>query len=1573
MIRLPPNPPPWVAAYVGIPFREKGRSTGGVDCWGLVRLVYAERFGVLLPDLSDRYGASEDPRSTSPALESEAAPGGSWRLRGGSPTEVGSVAVFRVRGLPSHVGLAVAEGRFLHSIRGVDSVVEAWDSPLWRDRLVGWYDFVGPVEVRTRRSIFESVPGRIELPEGGTIEEMIRAGGIDPETPGVRVFLGDRVVPRGTWRHVRPKAGRRVTVGIVPEGGQDGGKTIARIVLTIAVIVAAIYLGPQIALGLGYTATGSAAAISTAVVGLAGTLAVNALIPPPRPELSGAGDGSSRISPTITGARNDVRRYAPIPVVLGTHRIVPPFGALPFTEIVGDDQYLRLLFVLGYGPLAIEDLRIGETAIDEFEGVEYEIRNGFPGEGPTSIYPGTVREENLAAALTAASGWALRTSEEADEVSIDFLFPNGLAEIESDGSRANRTVTLEIQYAPAGSGAWVTINLDSPADRRALDYFFRTPESVRLSNGTRTGTRIDWSQNAVFSDSPPVEISTKVDDYPRLSWEASGYIRVPTTGDYVFGIDGSDAADFEIDGNPVASYYGSHVATAAANYAAHPSPVLALTAGDHPFRFRVESRNTANIAAALGWKKPGDASFSTIPAANFFFRSSPYSWIHDLTQGYRFRVFDTIAFGGSLVVSDNRVDLIRRSVSFPVSRGQYDVRVRRVTPDSTSDRIVDSVVWSAIRAILNEEPILVANLARVALRIKATDQLNGVVDNFNALATSILPDYDSFTGEWVSRATQNPASLFRAILQGPANRKPVDTSRVAVSTLEEWHSANNVSGFRGNVVFDYEGTLFERLQIVSSLGRATFGMEDGKFSIVRDRVQTTPVQHFTPRNSSGFKGRRTFPDVPHALRVRFLNSEQGYQDDEVIVYDDGYTSANATRFESMELFGVTDPSLAWRHGRYHIAAGRLRPETFDLTVDFEHLVCRRGDLVLVTHDVPILGTAAGRIRQVVNDADGRPAVVEIDAAVTMESGHTYAMRVRKKDGTFVLVNIATNAGDQTILYLDSPIPVGQPAPEAGDLFGFGDRGYDSREMIVKSIQMGGDLSATLTLIDHAPAVHSADTGTIPPFDSGIVNPPVWDDGPEAPVIASIRSDDFVMVRGADGTLVPRIVVYLRRPSASNRPVPVTIQGRYREAGTGVPYRSVPSVPADGLSISFLPVEQGVEYELAVRYVAANGRVSRWVSDSEEVVGHDLPPPDVVSFSVDQLSDGTRRYVWDLGNEPPDVVGVRIRYATGGSGASWESMTNLLDGDGVLEGASPTDLAVPGSGSWRFAIKMVDRGGLESVNAVFYEKTLGPPPSNNVAWIEDAKSQRWPGTKTHCFVDSPGGGLVAGSQRTWATVRTPWSLWRSWNDEPWPEIEYEHPTVDVGFVFDFEPSVVVEADGDQVSTILFDYSIDGVVWNGYANIRSFEGRTVRARYFRSKVTVSNAAMYPIPALNEYAIILHAPTIVEVLDDLVTVALDSTYRIGPGHFYAPISSAAFAWIRTVSVSFNGTGAGWTWEIVNKNLSPGPEIRVYDSDGNPTDATVDVSVRGIRSSDGSTTSPLPGELRFNVARNAVFVSVL
>jgi hypothetical protein len=74
-----------------------------------------------------------------------------------------------------------------------------------------------------------------------------------------------------------------------------------------------------------------------------------------------------------------------------------------------------------------------------------------------------------------------------------------------------------------------------------------------------------------------------------------------------------------------------------------------------------------------------------------------------------------------------------------------------VTADPDDDRIVDEVHWTALRTIRTEEPIALGGLARTAVRIKASDELAGVVDQLNGIVGSILPDWDAATQSWIPR------------------------------------------------------------------------------------------------------------------------------------------------------------------------------------------------------------------------------------------------------------------------------------------------------------------------------------------------------------------------------------------------------------------------------------------------------------------------------------------------------------------------------------------------------------------------------------------------------------------------------------------------------------------------------------------------------------------------------------------------------------------------------------------------------------------------------------------------------
>lgn len=61
--------PAWASDYIGLPFADHGRTREGADCWGLVRLVYAEVFNLALPSYASTYTDAHDQASVSAAVE----------------------------------------------------------------------------------------------------------------------------------------------------------------------------------------------------------------------------------------------------------------------------------------------------------------------------------------------------------------------------------------------------------------------------------------------------------------------------------------------------------------------------------------------------------------------------------------------------------------------------------------------------------------------------------------------------------------------------------------------------------------------------------------------------------------------------------------------------------------------------------------------------------------------------------------------------------------------------------------------------------------------------------------------------------------------------------------------------------------------------------------------------------------------------------------------------------------------------------------------------------------------------------------------------------------------------------------------------------------------------------------------------------------------------------------------------------------------------------------------------------------------------------------------------------------
>jgi hypothetical protein len=1110
----------------------------------------------------------------------------------------------------------------------------------------------------------------IEAPEAETLQDMVdvAAAGLPRSyRDHLQVWLGEHRIDSRYWHVTRPKTEATVYIRVRPQGGR-GGKNILRAVIMIAIIaVAVFFLGPAafaaggwLGLSLGAAAAAAASAAAVAAVSLVAMLALNALIPPP-----GLTNQIDNKDPrySLTGSQNRYAPYAPIPRVFGKVKIFPLLAARPFTEVVGKHQYLRMLLLVGWGPIQVTDIRIGNSPITAFRNVEYEIHEGGPsgwaGNDPITLYNRRVTEQDLSLELIYTVPAAFQTTAaNTVEIACDITFPIGMIEYEDDGDRDSRVVRHKFEYRVAGSGG-------------------------------------GWT-NAPLID----------DDEIRV--EAGGVMR--STG-----------------------------------------------------------------------KTP---------------------------------------------------EVVRHTARWTVPEGQYEVRVTRQTvaglnPSPDGDAELDRSFWTVLRSFSTDEPVVQEGVCLIAIRMQATDQLNGVPSTISCIAESYLPTTVNGT-TWNYEITQSPAWAYADVLRRRGGVEFLPDSRIDVAGIMSWATAcaaapptgTDLDRWTFNGVIE-GGSVFEALRHIASIGRAGYTLKDGKHSVVRDIVQSTPVQHITPANSWGYSGSRTFADLPHALRIEFVNAEADYVVDERVVYADGYDDTNATKFEVMSMLGATSPELVFREGRYHLAVGTLRPEEHRISMDVENLRCTLGDRVQLSHDVISVGKGFGRIVSLATSGANTTGFV-LDGEVEFENNETYALRVREADGSTSLRTVTANGGTFNKLglsefnggYMPNPpgyaggdvLTTGQAAPDGtsnavklvpstvlglhggyggntftgentlsiyakaagykrlgfrvwdgslyqmrvtfdveagtvvlleagtagmeevegypgwwrvwitgssgvlmgihgievlndsstvqtaysgdgtsgmylfglqcvegdqpgyyvktttssgayggftdtlacsaettaggpagGDLFMFGESGIESLPAMVKRIEPGDDLSAVLTLVPYDAAIYTADTGSIPAFNSYLEGD--FDRTAPEPPIVTLRSGESAKDVLSDGTVVHRLAVDIASPPSSR----ITIAGWEVQYRLNLDENWSPVGllwPASTTTVFITPVTVGAAYEVRVRSKGTNGLYSDWEQPADHTVtGNTVPPQPPTGGAV--FAGPGYNFVYWINPATADLAGVEV--------------------------------------------------------------------------------------------------------------------------------------------------------------------------------------------------------------------------------------------------------------------------------------------------------------------------------------------
>lgn len=367
-------------------------------------------------------------------------------------------------------------------------------------------------------------------------------------------------------------------------------------------------------------------------------------------------------------------------------------------------------------------------------------------------------------------------------------------------------------------------------------------------------------------------------------------------------------------------------------------------------------------------------------------------------------------------------------------------------------------------------------------------------------------------------------------------------------------------------------------------------------------------------------------------------------------------------------------------------------------------------------------------------------------------------------------------------------------------------------------------------------------------------------------------------------------------------------------------------------------DDGNVIDLQVRAVNSRGVFGAWSSTLQHSVeGVSGPPDDVDVFNVFADPDGTRVAVFEITSPPIDLAGYKIRYSTDQS-AVWANMDPLHDG--ILT-VSPFEFNLLSEGDYRFAIKAFDRGGRESVNAVYVIAELPARRLGTILRTDSPRGQGWPGTLTTCRIESSDNSLVGTTNTTWDSASGTWDSYNdTWFFDTVDAFSYQYSTIDLGLLLSVTVDVqtITESASSTTSTEI-RYSSTTDTEGAYSAWENINGSgLITARYIQIKTTVTNVG--GIPKLNNMNIYIGGDSIVDYFRLLDTSGLSV---VAGGGVRIPIRSN-FQQITDVNVSLQSVGSGATWEFIDLDSTNGPHIKMYNSGGTLIYPFISAQVIGV-----------------------------
>lgn len=314
----------------------------------------------------------------------------------------------------------------------------------------------------------------------------------------------------------------------------------------------------------------------------------------------------------------------------------------------------------------------------------------------------------------------------------------------------------------------------------------------------------------------------------------------------------------------------------------------------------------------------------------------------------------------------------------------FDIRVRRVTPDSTGDLLHNDTRWSSYSEIIDDN--LSYPHTAVAGAVIDHDQYTDTPTrtyHMRGLIVDVPDNYDpetrTYSGLWLGGLkkayTNNPAWLFRYLVKnerfGLARHAGyIDVDDGALYTLSQYCDQLVNDGYGGfeprmtlNAYITEQMSARDLLDNIAGMFRGIALWDGQRLTVMIDAPQD-PIATIT--NANVVDGAFTRSSIAraesyNAVIVSWTDPENGWEQSKEYVADDELIARDGYNETTLEAFGCTSRGQAYRAGKWLIETAKREPSKFTFKMARDAIHFTPGDIIEILDNNRAGARLGGRI------------------------------------------------------------------------------------------------------------------------------------------------------------------------------------------------------------------------------------------------------------------------------------------------------------------------------------------------------------------------------------------------------------------------------------------------------------------------------------------------------------------------------------------------------------------------------------------------------------------------------------